>query len=109
MFEFPKNKRLLKKQEFDSVFKQSKKIVSEHFIVFFRKNKFDYARLGLAVSKKKISRAHERNTIKRLARESFRIKSLLSYDCVIVVRKSPMTLSKLMIFDELSQAWENFV
>ena len=33
------------------------------------------SRLGIVVAKKKVRRAHERNRIKRLAQESFRLQS----------------------------------
>ncbi len=46
----------------------------------------DHARLGLAISKKKIRTAAARNRIKRLVRESFRLRcrNLSSIDIVVL-------------------------
>jgi ribonuclease P protein component len=39
-----------------------------------RANSLDYPRIGLAISKKNIKFSHQRNYIKRLIRESFRLR-----------------------------------
>jgi len=45
--------------------------------------------LGLAIAKKQIRRAHERNRIKRIAREAFRVRAenLPEVDLVLMARK----------------------
>jgi ribonuclease P protein component len=51
-------------------------------------NGLGYARLGLAVARKRIARAHERNHIKRLVRESFRLHQggLGGFDFVVMAQ-----------------------
>ena len=49
------------------------KVHQPHFLFLAIPNKQPKGRLGIVVAKKKVRRAHERNRIKRLARESFRL------------------------------------
>ncbi|MGC9456617.1 MAG: ribonuclease P protein component [Halothiobacillaceae bacterium] len=46
------------------------------------------SRLGLAIAKRQVRRAHERNRIKRIAREAFRVRAshLPPIDLVLTVR-----------------------
>ena len=68
---FSKSKRLLKKEDYDSVFSQSKKLSTQEFIILYCNNTIGHARLGLAIAKKNIPKAHDRNRLKRLLRETF--------------------------------------
>ncbi len=86
MFVFKKTQRLLKKNEYDHVFEQAKKIVTTEFIILYRENNLGYARLGLALSKKMIAKAHDRNRIKRLIREGFRKARLPAVDMIFLAR-----------------------
>lgn len=70
---FKKDKRLLVAKDFECVFNQPiKKIHSKHLLVFVRCNQLSSARLGLAITKKKLKNASDRNHLKRLIREQFR-------------------------------------
>jgi ribonuclease P protein component len=68
---FPKAARLLKTDEFSSVFRLRPWRRTAHFVVYARPTGND-ARLGLVVGKKHAPRAVTRNLVKRLAREAFR-------------------------------------
>lgn len=59
------------------------------FTVLVRDNGMPQARLGLAVSKKRVRLAVTRNRIKRLVRESFRLHaaSLRGLDAVVMARQ----------------------
>ncbi len=76
MYSFTKAQRLLKKKEYNDVFAEAKKIVSSDFIILYKPNHLGHARLGLALSKKHIAKAHDRNRIKRVLRDSFRLVHL---------------------------------
>lgn len=106
MFAFKKTQRLLKKSEYDHVFHQAKKIVSEEFIILFRKNNLGHARLGLALSKKMIAKAHDRNRIKRLLREGFRQSALPAIDMIFLARPGVGKQSNSGINLKLSKTWE---
>ncbi|MGL6028534.1 MAG: ribonuclease P protein component [Legionella sp.] len=109
MFAFTKTQRLIKKADYDHVFAQATKIVSTEFILLFRKNNSEYARLGLALSKKMIAKAHDRNRIKRLLRESFRQTSLPAVDIVFLARNGVAKQTNLDINTTLSKTWEKLI
>ena len=70
---FPKAARLLKTDEFSSVFRLRPWRRSAHFVIYGRETGGD-ARLGLVIGKKFAPRAVTRNLVRRIAREAFRVK-----------------------------------
>ena len=87
---FAKRYRLLKTDDFSSVFAFRKQRSAPLLQVFFLpQNGLHHARLGLVVSKKTAKRAHERNYMKRVIREWFRCRKdgLPPYDFVVRVRQ----------------------
>ena len=106
MFSFSKLQRLLKKTEYDHVFESATKIVTSEFILLFRENSLGYARLGLALSKKMIAKAHDRNRIKRLLREGFRQHQLPAVDIIFLARHGVAKQTNLGINTKLSKTWE---
>lgn len=71
---FPKAARLTKTDEFSSVFALRPRRRSEHFVLYVRANGRPEARLGIVVGKKFAPRAAERNLVKRMVRELFRVR-----------------------------------
>ena len=61
------------------------KVHQPHFLFLAKHSELPNSRLGLVVAKKKVRRAHERNRVKRLARESFRLHQQQLNDLDIVV------------------------
>ena len=106
MFAFKKTQRLLKKIDYDHVFEQAKKIVTSEFILLYRENNLGYPRLGLAISKKSIAKAHDRNRIKRLLRESFRQTQLPALDMIFLAKQGAGKQSNSGINFKLSKTWE---
>lgn len=106
MFSFKKTQRLLDKKQYDQVFSQAVKINTTEFIVLFKKNTLGYARLGLAISKKMIAKAHNRNRIKRLLRESFRQSQLPAVDIIFLAKKGVAERSNLGISTSLNKTWD---
>ncbi|MFS9480913.1 ribonuclease P protein component [Legionella pneumophila] len=88
------------------MFENAKKITTDDFVVLFRENKLGFARLGLALSKKMITKAHDRNRIKRLLRESFRQTNLPSVDIIILARPGLAKKTNLGINTKLNKTWE---
>nr|WP_126878998.1 ribonuclease P protein component [Paraburkholderia kururiensis] len=70
---FPKAARLLKTDEFSSVFRLRPWRRSAHFVVYGRPTGNE-ARLGLVIGKKFAPRAVTRNLVRRIAREMFRVR-----------------------------------
>ncbi|RKP44079.1 ribonuclease P protein component [Pararobbsia silviterrae] len=70
---FPKSARLLKTDEFSSVFRLRPWARSAHFVLYARQTDGP-ARLGLVTGRKFAPRAATRNLIRRIARETFRVR-----------------------------------
>ena len=64
--------RLHKTDEYSSVFAFRRALRGRFYIVHYRPNGLDTARLGVVVAKKLAKRANVRNLVKRIARETFR-------------------------------------
>lgn len=103
---FDKTRRLLKKSEYDYVFAQASKLVTTEFIILHRSNTIGIARLGLAISKKKLAKACQRNRVKRLLRESFRLRQLPAVDIIFLARNDVTTVNNNVITANLGHAWE---
>lgn len=93
---FPKKQHLLNAKEFKAVFQAAKKRTTPYLAIFSKGNNLGYARLGLIVAKRDVRYAHERNLIKRIIRESFRLNqsTLCQVDFVVVVYRAYNVLSK---------------
>ncbi|BAP58278.1 ribonuclease P protein component [Candidatus Tachikawaea gelatinosa] len=104
---FPKNLKLLKKRDFYNVFKQSKKIHTKEITVFFSFNLFKNPRIGIIIGKKYIKYSHDRNRIKRLIKENFRLfqHRLPNVDFVIMIKKDICNFSNKKITNLMEQMW----
>jgi len=72
---FPRQYRLTKTDEYSSVFGFRRAIRGEFFLLHYgpRRPQGEPARLGLVIGKKFLKLAVQRNLIKRIAREQFRL------------------------------------
>ncbi len=65
------------------------------------------SRLGIVVAKKKVRRAHERNRVKRLARESFRLhQQQLTLDIVVMPKMGIEAVPNAELHQQLQFAWQ---
>lgn len=100
---FDKTKRLLNPAEFKVVFDTPvKKIHSTHFLLFVANTGQTHARLGLAITKKKLKKAVDRNLVKRHTRELFRLNqhNLPPLDCVLIVKSGAFVGNKKQKVDK---------
>jgi len=81
--DFARVRRIVKTDEFSSVFRLRPAQKSAHFVLYTRANALPHARLGVVVAKRFAPRAVTRNTIKRVTRELFRVAELPAIDCVV--------------------------
>ncbi|PHM38480.1 ribonuclease P protein component [Xenorhabdus innexi] len=98
---------MLTPEHFTYVFQQPQRASSAEITILGRLNQLGHPRIGLTVAKKNVKRAHERNRIKRLARESFRLNQhkLPSMDFVILVRKGVAELDNRELTEMLGKLW----
>lgn len=73
-YAFPAYLRLKKRKEFDRVSQEGGKIKSRWFILLLARNSLSHNRLGIIVSRK-VKNAPDRNRLKRLCREAFRLSN----------------------------------
>ncbi|MDZ7686760.1 MAG: ribonuclease P protein component [Gammaproteobacteria bacterium] len=87
---FRKRNRLLTAREYDRVFKQaSHRIHTREFLMLAADNERDVSRLGTVVSKKVAGNAVERNRMRRLLKETFRLSRVDSGVDVVFVARPP--------------------
>ena len=83
---FSRLQRLHSRAEFGRVFADAQRSHDRYFTVLARVNAHTTARLGLTVSRRAAKRAVDRNRLKRLARESFRMLDLPPLDYVVIAK-----------------------
>ena len=90
MFSLNKQSKLIKTDDFSSVFNFRKRIASKFLVMRFKPNELDFPRLGLIVAKKTAKLAVNRNYMRRVLRELFRLSQheIAPIDLVIQVQKN---------------------
>jgi ribonuclease P protein component len=108
---FARERRLKNPADYQKLFRAPCRSNDEIFLVIARKNGLDYARLGLAISKKQVKQAVERNRLKRLARESFRRNQqiLQGLDVVVMTIRKPARHTNKAINESLQKHWQRLV
>ena len=105
---FSRRLRLVCPADFKRVFQQACKSSGSEFTVLAIANQRDHPRLGLAIAKKHIRRAVDRNRIKRLIRESFRHNPILlsGLDIVVLARKGTEKYNNDILTTALNKHWK---
>ncbi|MCE2399339.1 ribonuclease P protein component [Candidatus Poribacteria bacterium] len=101
----PHPERLKKSWEFQRAYKKGKKCWDTYFVIYVFRTQFSQPRLGITVSKK-VGKSVQRNRVKRLIREAFRmlkLELLPQYDIVVVGRKAACRLSGQQATESLHQ------
>ena len=84
---------------FRKAFERRKSASDASLIVYGLENGLEISRLGVSASKRKVREAHDRNRVKRLLREAFRLnKSELApgVDLIVVPRGPALTFDQAM-------------
>ncbi len=84
------------------------KVHQPHFLFLAKISEQPSSRLGIVFAKKKVRRAHERNRIKRLTRESFRLnqQNIELLDIVVMPKMGIDTVSNAELHLQLKFAWQ---
>lgn len=127
-YEFNRESRLLTPGQFQCVFKKPLRFGSSHFTILVipselpterikyntvinSENHLIENRLGLAIAKKRVKLAVQRNRIKRLVRESFRLNQheLPAIDMVVMVKSGIDKLDNKVINQQLEKIWRKII
>lgn len=112
---FPRQARLLKPADFKRVFEDPLSSRDRLFKVVARGNGLGYSRLGMAVSRRVDPRAAARNRIKRVIRESFRLRHPAQSECsmkgvsrdyVVLPAASTASISNGELRRSLEEHWQ---
>jgi len=99
--------KLLTAENYKNVFAKAERFGNRSFTVLARENGLDHARLGLAISKKCAKRAVDRNRIKRILRESFRLNQheLPCVDIIAMCKSSAISLDSVEMRKQIDVQW----
>ena len=108
----PHQYRLTEKRAFREIFEKPCIASDSCFKILAKPNGQVSSRLGMAVSRKVDRRAVQRNRIKRLIRESFRLQlasnpAVMAADFMVLPRQQAVTISNEEIFERLGRLWNN--
>ena len=107
--DYGREKRLLTPRQFKAVFDSpSGKAPGKNVLLLARANGLEHPRLGLVIGKKSVKLSVERNRLKRLMRESFRLHqdSLVGWDIVIVARKGLGEVENPELIQHFGKLWK---
>jgi ribonuclease P protein component len=108
MERFTRRQRLTHPAQFQYVFAAPQRFGDRHVTVLARPNVVGRARLGLAVGRRKIARASQRNTFKRVVRESFRTRQdeLNGYDIVVLPKRTAALADRRQLRTSIDRQWD---
>lgn len=107
-FGFAKPLRLLTAAQYRAVFNQTQvRAAHPQLLILARLNELDHPRLGLVVAKKHVRNACDRNRIKRITRETFRLyqHQLPPLDAIVLARPGIDKLDKAELAKLLNKLW----
>ena len=109
---FDKSHRLLNASDYKAVFDNAPFRASHHnLLILSRLNEFSNPRLGLVIAKKHIRLAVQRNRIKRILRETFRLRQhdLKNIDIVVLAKKGLDDLDNQQLHYLFDKQWSRII
>lgn len=103
---FPRHARLLNGSDFNQVFDKSVRSSDQYFTVLARPNNLEQARLGMAISKRRVKLSVVRSRLKRIVRENFRLtQQNVSADYVVLAGKQCAKATNQELRESLEKHW----
>jgi ribonuclease P protein component len=109
---FPRTLRLLTAGDFNYVFKNAQfKGNHKAILLLARLNKLKNPRLGFVISKRNVKLASNRNRIKRIIRDQFRLLQyeLPSIDIVTIARRPVADMENVKIHQTISRLFSELI
>jgi ribonuclease P protein component len=105
---FPAQRRLRRKSDFESVYARGRRFGDGFFAVTVSPNQTGGARLGLAVATKAAGNSVQRNRLRRIIRESFRLRQhqLPAVDAVVSARTAARAARNAELRASLNGLWD---
>ena len=106
---YPRALRLLTPAHFSNVFAEAIPAPSKHITLLARYNpNYTHPRLGITIAKNRVRKAHDRNRLKRIIRESFRMHqhTLPNIDIIVVGKSGLDTLSNEALTQQMEYLWK---
>ncbi len=102
--------RLLTAGQYTRVFDQATKFNSEFFTILSRENTIGQPRLGIIVAKRRAKRSVDRNIIKRIIRESFRLNKarLPANDFIVILKRPVKTVKRTKLRLQIEILWKQY-
>ena len=108
-FEFPRSSRLLNAGDYRTVFNGATlKVSDRNLLILATPNQLSHPRVGLVIAKKNVRLAVQRNRVKRIIRESFRLQhsGLPNLDIVVLARKGMGDLDNPALQRLIQTSWQ---
>jgi ribonuclease P protein component (EC 3.1.26.5) len=106
---FNKSDRLLNSGDFSTVFDNAPiKASHPNFLILAKPNLLGRPRLGLIIAKKNIRLSVNRNQLKRLIRQSFRLKqhNIPAIDAIVLARRGGDQIANSELLNILEKLWK---
>ncbi len=107
-FDLKKTDKILDRSEFVKLSKHGKKVQDHYFVVLFMTGISPCSRMGITVSRR-VGNAVERNRLKRLIREWFRMNKSSAgkiYDVNIIAKKTAAGLTYRQVVESLEKLFD---
>jgi ribonuclease P protein component len=109
---FAKSRRLLNAKAYQAVFDHVDwKVSNKYLLCLTRDNGLNHPRLGLVIAKKNVRLAVQRNRVKRIIRESFRLhqQQLPNIDVIVLARAHIDQLDNQQVAKQIEQCWDKLI
>ncbi|WP_343182546.1 ribonuclease P protein component [Buchnera aphidicola] len=106
-FFLKKNMRIAKFSFDNSYIKKFHQFNDKFIKIFSILNEFFYPRIGIIISKTVSKYSYKRNFLRRIIKESFRIKQyiLFKMDFIIIVKSNFVKMRRNIIYNYLNKIW----
>ncbi len=94
-----------KNEEIQDVISNSKKLINKYYVIYYKKNDYQYNRYCISVGKK-IGKANVRNLYKRRIKDILMKNNIInSYDYVIILRNAILNIN----YSEMTESLINLL